>query len=299
MWMCFFVDLGVLIYFPPPLNRPNSPRHTLPSSSLMKVSKLQCVLLLPAQASYKALIDCQQSEKILALTNGANVELEPIWATLLAKALEGKNVKELLSNVGSGGGAPAAGSGAPAAGGAAPAAEAPKEEAKKEEEKEESDDDMVRLGFSFCGYMFGMMLMFDLWLCRVSVCSINCTMFIMYMSFSTSSHISLAKIPSKLLSLLPDFRASQCYEDWKGLSAIGSIETKRVEVPMSEIFENLSSFNIAHMEVTRVKIIRYPELESANSDTDHAFPLPPVAITSSCSCLLTTIMLRHFRTRLQ
>jgi len=159
----------------------------------MKVSKLQCVLLLPAQDSYKALIDCQQSDKILALTNGANVELEPIWATLLAKALEGKNVKELLSNVGSGGGAPAAGSGAPAAGGAAPAAEAPKVEAKKEEEKEESDDDMVRLGFAFCGCMFGMVLMFDLSLCRVSVCSINCTVFIMYMSFSTSSHISLAK----------------------------------------------------------------------------------------------------------
>ena len=74
------------------------------------------------------------------MTEAAGVELEPIWASLLAKALEGKNVKELLSNVGSGGGAPAA---APAAaGGAAAAADAPKEEAKAEE-KEESDDDMV------------------------------------------------------------------------------------------------------------------------------------------------------------
>ncbi|KAN0107281.1 ribosomal protein 60S [Russula decolorans] len=80
------------------------------------------------------------SEKILAITDAAGVELEPIWANLLAKALEGKDVKELLSNVGSGGGAPAAGTTA-AAGGAAPAAEAPAEE-KKEEEKEESDDDM-------------------------------------------------------------------------------------------------------------------------------------------------------------
>ena len=52
-------------------------------------------------------------------------------------------MKELLSNVGSGGAAPAAGASAAAAGGAA-AAEAPKEEEKKEEEKEESDDDMVR-----------------------------------------------------------------------------------------------------------------------------------------------------------
>ena len=67
----------------------------------------------------------------------------------MAKALEGKDVKELLSNIGSGGGAPAAvaAGGAPAAGGAA---EAPKEEEKKEEEKEESDDDMVRRWRPFC-----------------------------------------------------------------------------------------------------------------------------------------------------
>ncbi|TFK61765.1 ribosomal protein 60S, partial [Pluteus cervinus] len=98
-------------------------------------------------ATYAALILADDGieitpEKIVALTDAAGVELEPIWASLLAKALEGRNVKELLSNVGSGGGAPAASS-APAAGGgggAAPA-EAAKEE-KKEEEKEESDDDM-------------------------------------------------------------------------------------------------------------------------------------------------------------
>ncbi|KAF9044959.1 60s acidic ribosomal protein-domain-containing protein [Panaeolus papilionaceus] len=81
------------------------------------------------------------SDKIVALTSAAGVELEPIWATLLAKALEGKNVKELLSNVGSGGGAPAAGSAAPAASSGGAAAEAPKAE-EKVEEKEESDDDM-------------------------------------------------------------------------------------------------------------------------------------------------------------
>lgn len=81
----------------------------------------------------------------MALTNAAGVELEPIWASLLAKALEGKDVKELLSNVGSGGGAPAVGAPAAAAGGAAPAADAPAEDKKKEEEKEESDDDMVRI----------------------------------------------------------------------------------------------------------------------------------------------------------
>ncbi|CAL1717447.1 unnamed protein product [Somion occarium] len=96
-------------------------------------------------ASYAALILADDgieitADKIVALTSAASVELEPIWASLLAKALEGKNVKELLSNVGAGGGAPVAG-GAPA-GAAGAAAEAPKEEEKKEEEKEESDEDM-------------------------------------------------------------------------------------------------------------------------------------------------------------
>ncbi|KAH7917432.1 ribosomal protein 60S [Leucogyrophana mollusca] len=98
-------------------------------------------------ATYAALILADEgieitSDKIVALTNAANVELEPIWASLLARALEGKNVKDLLSNVGAGGGAPAVGSAPAAAAGGAAAAEAPKEEEKKEEEKEESDDDM-------------------------------------------------------------------------------------------------------------------------------------------------------------
>jgi hypothetical protein len=52
-------------------------------------------------------------------------------------------VKELLSNVGSGGGAPAVGAPAATGSGGAAAADAPAEE-KKEEEKEESDEDMVR-----------------------------------------------------------------------------------------------------------------------------------------------------------
>ncbi|KAI0319729.1 60s acidic ribosomal protein-domain-containing protein [Amylostereum chailletii] len=97
-------------------------------------------------ATYAALILADDgieisSDKIVALTNAAGVELEPIWATLLAKALEGKDVKDLLSNVGAGGGAPAVGAGPVAAGGAAAAAEAvPAEE--EEEEKEDSDDDM-------------------------------------------------------------------------------------------------------------------------------------------------------------
>lgn len=75
------------------------------------------------------------------------MEVEPIWATLLAKALEGKSVPDLLSNVGTGGAAaaPAVG-GVPAAVAGAAAEEAPAEKA-KEEEKEESDDDMVRCPF--------------------------------------------------------------------------------------------------------------------------------------------------------
>ncbi|KAF8263479.1 60s acidic ribosomal protein-domain-containing protein [Lactarius quietus] len=99
-------------------------------------------------ATYAALILADDfvditPEKIITISDAAGCELEPIWATLLAKALEGKNVKDLLSNVGAGGGGPAVGAPAAAAGGgAAAAAEAPEEEKKKEEEKEESDDDM-------------------------------------------------------------------------------------------------------------------------------------------------------------
>ncbi|GAA5833908.1 hypothetical protein JCM11251_006007 [Rhodosporidiobolus azoricus] len=96
-------------------------------------------------STYAALILADEgleitSEKILALTTAAKVEIEPIWASLLAKALEGKDVKDLLTNVGSGGGA-AAGPAVGAAAGGEAAAEAAPEKA-KEEEKEESDDDM-------------------------------------------------------------------------------------------------------------------------------------------------------------
>ncbi|ODP71876.1 hypothetical protein BGC29_19640, partial [Acinetobacter baumannii] len=90
-------------------------------------------------SSYAALILADDgiditADKLQALIKAANVEVEPIWTSIFAKALEGKDVKDLLVNVGSGGGA------APAAGGAAAAtaaADAPAEEA-KEEEKEES-----------------------------------------------------------------------------------------------------------------------------------------------------------------
>ncbi|KAF2801112.1 ribosomal protein 60S [Melanomma pulvis-pyrius CBS 109.77] len=97
--------------------------------------------------SYAALILADDgvditADKLQSLIKAAKIEeVEPIWTTLFAKALEGKDVKDLLLNVGSGGGAAAApGGGAGAAGGDAAAEEAKEEE--KEEEKEESDEDM-------------------------------------------------------------------------------------------------------------------------------------------------------------
>ncbi|KXT04191.1 hypothetical protein AC578_99 [Pseudocercospora eumusae] len=99
-------------------------------------------------SAYAALILADEgleitADKLQTLITAAKVpDVEPIWTSLFAKALEGKDVKELLTNVGSGGGAaPAAAGGAAAAGGDAAPAEAAAEE-KKEEEKEESDEDM-------------------------------------------------------------------------------------------------------------------------------------------------------------
>ncbi|KAI9375411.1 60s acidic ribosomal protein-domain-containing protein [Aspergillus egyptiacus] len=82
------------------------------------------------------------ADKLQTLLSAAKIqEVEPIWTSIFAKALEGKDIKDLLTNVGSAGAAaPAAaagGAGAAAGGEAA----APAEE-KKEEEKEESDEDM-------------------------------------------------------------------------------------------------------------------------------------------------------------
>jgi len=82
-----------------------------------------------------------QSDKIVELTTAAGVPVEPIWASLLTKALEGKDIKELLTNIGSGSG-PAVAAAPAAGGGAAAPAEEEKKEEKKEEEKEESDEDM-------------------------------------------------------------------------------------------------------------------------------------------------------------
>ncbi|XP_015519345.1 60S acidic ribosomal protein P1 [Neodiprion pinetum] len=81
-------------------------------------------------------------EKIQTILKAASVEIEPYWPGLFAKSLEGVNIKDLITNIGSGVGAAPAGAvaaaAAPASGDAAPA----KKEEKKEEPDEESDDDM-------------------------------------------------------------------------------------------------------------------------------------------------------------
>merc|ERR1711976_1025528 len=103
----------------------------------MSNSELACV--------YAALILADDdvaitAEKISTILKAASVDVEPFWPGLFAKCLESCNIKDLISNVGSGvGAAPAAG--AAPAGGAAPAAEEKKEE-KKVLSLYESDDDM-------------------------------------------------------------------------------------------------------------------------------------------------------------
>lgn len=93
--------------------------------------------------SYAALILADSdieitSEKLAQLVGKANIEVEGVWTDIYAKALEGKDLKDLFFNIQA---APAGA--AAAAPGAAASADAPAaEEEKKEEEKEESDDDM-------------------------------------------------------------------------------------------------------------------------------------------------------------
>merc|ERR1712002_458586 len=79
-------------------------------------------------------------DKITTILKAANVEFEPFWPSLFAGALKDVNVRELITNMGSGVGSGPATGGAAAAGGAAE--DAPKEEAKKESSSESEDDDM-------------------------------------------------------------------------------------------------------------------------------------------------------------
>lgn len=52
-----------------------------------------------------------QGEKIQTILKAANVNVDSYWPGLFAKALEGINVKELITNIGSGVGAASAGAG--------------------------------------------------------------------------------------------------------------------------------------------------------------------------------------------
>ncbi|CUM63028.1 uncharacterized protein PRCAT00000590001 [Priceomyces carsonii] len=97
-----------------------------------------------ASVSYAALILADAgveitSDNLLSVTKAAGASIDNIWADVYAKALEGRDLKELLFSFAAS--APASGS-APAAGAAGAASgEAPAEE-KEEEAAEESDDDM-------------------------------------------------------------------------------------------------------------------------------------------------------------
>lgn len=79
-------------------------------------------------------------EKLKAVIEAANVEIEPIWTTVFARALQGKDLKDLLFNFSA---APC--SAAPvAAPTAAPTQSAPSGGDKKKQEvkKEESDEEL-------------------------------------------------------------------------------------------------------------------------------------------------------------
>jgi len=83
------------------------------------------------------------AEKMITILKAANVQFEPIWPTLFAKALSGVNVKDLITKVGS------AAASAPAAttAAAAPAAEEKKVEKKEEKKEESEEEDEGDMGF--------------------------------------------------------------------------------------------------------------------------------------------------------
>lgn len=75
------------------------------------------------------------------MIEAAGVNVEPIWPSLFSKALEGKDIGALISNVGSGAAAAAPAAGGAAGGGGGGGATEEKAEEKKEEKKEESEDE--------------------------------------------------------------------------------------------------------------------------------------------------------------
>ena len=79
-------------------------------------------------------------EKINTLLKAAGIEVEAIWPTLYAKALQGVNIKDFITNIGSRTNATSTGPAAPVPAAEKPEAEKP--EVKKEEPESDSDDDL-------------------------------------------------------------------------------------------------------------------------------------------------------------
>ncbi|XP_065184934.1 uncharacterized protein LOC135815548 [Sycon ciliatum] len=73
------------------------------------------------------------AEKIQTLVQAAKVEVEPFWAGLFAKALEGRDVGDLIGNIGSASAGPVAA--------AAPAAAAADEKKEEKTDEKPADDD--------------------------------------------------------------------------------------------------------------------------------------------------------------
>jgi large subunit ribosomal protein LP1 len=106
----------------------------------MSVNELACV--------YSALILHDDgieitADKIQTLCKAADVPVDAIWPKLFAKALQGKDIGALLSNIGSASATASVGGGAPTTTESSDKGEKEeKKEEKKEESEEESDDDM-------------------------------------------------------------------------------------------------------------------------------------------------------------
>ncbi|KAG7861323.1 hypothetical protein KL919_002057 [Ogataea angusta] len=79
-------------------------------------------------------------ENLLKLTSGANIEIDNIWASIYAKALDGQDLKSLLTNLNISAAPAAAAAPGATSGGAADAAAEEEKEASAAEEEE--DDDM-------------------------------------------------------------------------------------------------------------------------------------------------------------
>lgn len=97
-----------------------------------------------ASVSYAALILADagveiSADNLLSVTKAAGASVDNVWADIFAKALEDKDLKDLLFSMAAAAPSGGAAAGGAAAGGAAPEAAA---EEKEEEAAEESDEDM-------------------------------------------------------------------------------------------------------------------------------------------------------------